>query len=63
MILALLGGQATPEQIARLARGQAQRQIPQLIEALEGHRMNEHGGSGSAVAALFFPEPATAGAS
>jgi transposase len=45
MILALLGGQATPEQIARLARGQAQRKIPQLIEALEGHRMSEHGGS------------------
>lgn len=44
MILALLGGQATPEQIARLARGQAQRKIPQLMEALEGHRMSEHGG-------------------
>jgi transposase len=43
MILALLGGQATPEQIANLARGQAQRKIPQLVEALEGHRMSEHG--------------------
>jgi hypothetical protein len=41
MILALMRGQATPEQIARLACGQAQRKIPQLIEALEGHRMSE----------------------
>ena len=42
MILALLEGTSTPEQIAGLARGQAQRKIPQLIEALEGHRMNDH---------------------
>lgn len=42
MILALLEGHSTPEQIAGLARGQAQRKIPQLIEALEGHRMSEH---------------------
>ena len=42
MILALLEGHSTPEQIAGLARGQAQRKIPQLIEALEGHRMSDH---------------------
>lgn len=42
MILALLEGHSTPEQIADLARGQAQRKIPQLIEALEGHRMSDH---------------------
>jgi hypothetical protein len=42
MLLALLSGEATPEQIAQLARGQAKRKIPQLIEALEGHRMGEH---------------------
>jgi hypothetical protein len=40
MLLALLAGQATPEEIAKLARGTAQRKIPQLINALEGHRMN-----------------------
>ena len=42
MLLALLSGQATPEEIAQLARGQAKRKIPQVIEALEGHRMSEH---------------------
>jgi transposase len=44
MILALLEGDSTPAQIAGLARGQAQRKIPQLIEALEGHRMSDHCG-------------------
>ena len=43
MILALLDGKATTEQIAKLARGQARHKIPQLIEALEGNRMSEHG--------------------
>lgn len=43
MILALLDGKATTEQIAKLARGQARQKIPQLIEALEGNRMSEHG--------------------
>ncbi len=38
MLLALLKGEASPEQIAQLARGQARNKIPQLIEALEGHR-------------------------
>src|SRR5678815_3816802 len=39
MILALLNGEASPEQIAQLARGQARHKIPQLIEALQGNRM------------------------
>jgi len=42
MLLALLSGDATPEEIAQLARGQAQRKVPQLIEALQGHRMSDH---------------------
>jgi transposase len=42
MLSALLSGQATPEEIAQLARGQAKRKIPQVIEALEGHRMSDH---------------------
>jgi transposase len=42
MLLALLDGQSTPEQMAGLARGTAQRKIPQLIEALQGHRMTDH---------------------
>ena len=42
MLLALLKGEASPEEIAQLARGQAQRKIPQLIEALQGHRMTDH---------------------
>jgi len=42
MILALLDGQSTPEQIGALARGQAQHKLPKLIEALQGHRMSDH---------------------
>jgi transposase len=42
MLLALLGGQTSPEDIAQLARGTAKRKIPQLSEALEGNRMNDH---------------------
>src|SRR3954451_10343300 len=42
MLLVLLGGQATPEEMAQLARGTAQRKIPQLIQALEGNRMSDH---------------------
>lgn len=42
MLLALLAGQATPEEIAQLARGTAQRKIPQLINALQGNRMSDH---------------------
>jgi transposase len=43
MLVALLEGESTPDQIAELARGQAKRKIPQLTEALVGHRMTEHG--------------------
>jgi len=42
MLLALLAGEATPQEIAQLARGTAQRKIPQLIRALDGHRMSDH---------------------
>ena len=42
MLLALLDGKTTAEQIAHLARGQAKRKIPQLTEALEGHGMRDH---------------------
>lgn len=42
MLVALLAGQATPEEIAQLALGAAQRKIPQLIDALQGHRMSDH---------------------
>jgi transposase len=42
MLLALLDGVATPAEIAQLARGTAQRQIPQIIDALEGNRMSDH---------------------
>jgi transposase len=42
MILALLEGKSTPEEIAGLARGTAQRKVPQLIEALQANRMSDH---------------------
>ena len=42
MLLALLGGQASPAEIAQLARGSAKRKIPQLIDALDGNRMSDH---------------------
>ena len=42
MLLALLAGEATAEEIAQLARGTAQRKIPQLVQALNGHRMSDH---------------------
>lgn len=42
MLLALLEGRAAPAEMARLARGSAKRKIPQLIEAIEGNRMNDH---------------------
>jgi transposase len=44
MLLALLAGKATPEQIAQLARGTAKRKVPQLIEAIQGNRMSDHVG-------------------
>jgi transposase len=42
MLDALLNGRAEPEQIAQFARKSAKRKIPQIIEALQGHRMSEH---------------------
>lgn len=38
---ALLEGTASPEEMAHLARGLAKRKIPQLIEALQGHRLSD----------------------
>jgi transposase len=42
MLLALLDGAATPAEVAQLARGTAQRKIPQIVDALEGNRMSDH---------------------
>lgn len=42
MLDALLEGKATPEQIAQFAQRSAKRKIPEIIAALEGHRMNDH---------------------
>jgi transposase len=42
MLNALLKGEAQPEQIAQFAKKSAQRKIPQIIQALAGHRMSEH---------------------
>jgi len=42
MLEALLEGKAPPEQIAEFAQRSARRKIPEIIAALEGHRMNEH---------------------
>lgn len=42
MLEALLEGKATPEQIAQFAKGSAKRKVPQIIAALEGHRMSAH---------------------
>jgi transposase len=41
MLLALVQGQATAEQIAQLAKRQARKKIPELEAAVEGHRMTE----------------------
>ena len=42
MLEALLEGKAPPEEIAEFAQRSARRKIPEIIAALEGHRMNEH---------------------
>lgn len=42
MLNALLEGKATAEQIAHLAQRRAKKKIPQIIAALEGHRMSDH---------------------
>src|SRR4029077_5141800 len=42
MLEALLKGKAEPAQIAQLAKGRAQRKIPEIIQALERHQMSDH---------------------
>ena len=42
MLEALLEGKAQPAEIAQFAQRRAQRKIPQIVAALEGHRMSEH---------------------
>jgi transposase len=42
MLDALLKGEATPEEIAQFAQRRAKQKIPQIIQALEGHRMSDH---------------------
>jgi transposase len=41
MLLALVQGQSTPEQMAQLAKRGARKKIPEIQAALEGHRMTE----------------------
>src|SRR5437879_378649 len=42
MLEALLEGHTSPEQIARHAQRRAKKKIPQIVEALQGHQMNDH---------------------
>jgi transposase len=42
MLEALLKGEAKPDQIAEFAKGTARKKIPQLVDALEQHRMDDH---------------------
>jgi transposase len=42
MLDALLKGEAQPQEIARLAKRRAKKKIPEIIAALEQHRMSEH---------------------
>ena len=42
MLNALLEGKATPQEIAQFAKGRAKQKIPELLAALDGHRMSEH---------------------
>ncbi len=42
MLEALLEGKAQPEEIAQFAQRAAKRKIPEIIAALEGHRMSDH---------------------
>jgi len=42
MLEALLEGKAQPAEIAQFAQRRAQRKIPQIVAALEGHRMSDH---------------------
>jgi transposase len=42
MLDALLEGKAQPAEIAQLAKRGAKKKIPEMIRALEGHRMSDH---------------------
>ena len=42
MLEALLKGNAEPAEIAQFAKGRAQRKIPEIMQALEGHQMSDH---------------------
>ena len=42
MLEALLENKLNTEEVADLARGSLRRKIPQIVEALEGHRMSDH---------------------
>lgn len=42
MLDALLEGKAGPVEIAQLAKRGARKKIPEMIQALEGHRMSDH---------------------
>src|SRR5437667_6795700 len=42
MLDALLEGKAKPEEIAELAKCKARKRIPDMIAAMEGHRMSDH---------------------
>jgi len=42
MLEALLKGKTEPADIAQLAKGRAQRKIPEIIQALERHQMGDH---------------------
>ncbi len=42
MLEALLEGKATVEEIANLARHTARRKIPEIIQSLEGNRLDSH---------------------
>jgi transposase len=42
MLESLLKGEARPEEIAAFAQGQAKKKMPELVAALEQHRMDDH---------------------
>jgi transposase len=42
MLESLLQGKAQPEEMAQFAQRRAKKKIPQIIAALEGHRMSDH---------------------
>ena len=42
MLEALLSNQGTPQQLAEFARGKLRRKMPEIVTAVEEHRMREH---------------------